>query len=63
MNYFLTSTRPKAGALFCVACGEDEGRAGNVLCLAGASGRGLPVWAAFREAVLGERGRAAVRAA
>ena len=53
----------KAGELFCVACGEDEGRAGNVLCLAGASERGLPVWVAFREAVFGEKGRAAVRAA
>ena len=29
----------KAGALFCVVCGEDEGRAGNVLCLAGGFGK------------------------
>lgn len=58
----------KAGALFCVACGEDEGRVGNVLCLAGGLREedflsGLLFGLLFGKLFLGKRGRAAVRAA
>ena len=62
------ASRPKAGALFCVACGEDEGRAGDVLCLAGGLREedflsGLLFGLLFGKLFWGKRGRAAVRAA
>ena len=57
----------KAGALFVWLVGRMRAERGTCCVWRGASGRGLPVWAAFwvafREAVFGEKGRAAVRAA